>query len=100
METGNAVLFSLACVCCLLLTSCAIIRGCRADGKTGPDIYSFEHHVHDTIANAAETFSFPYAKQQAEWIDTLHFFNQGRRYKNVTLWEALKGKTDTQGING
>ena len=96
--TGNAVLFSLACVCCLLLSSCAIIRGYRADGQSGPDIYSFEHHVHDTIANGTSTFSFPYARQQAEWIDTLHFFNQGKRYKNVTLWEALKGKTDTQGV--
>ena len=98
IETGNAVLFSLACVCALLLSSCAIIRGYRADGQSGPDIYSFEHHVHDTIANGTSTFSFPHAKQQSAWIDTLHFFNQGKRYKNVTLWEALKGKTDTQGV--
>ena len=98
IEKGNAVVLSLACVCCLLLSSCAIIRGYRADGKAGPDIYSFEHHVHDTIANGTSTFSFPYARQQAEWIDTLHFFSQGRRYMNVTLWEALKGKTDTQGV--
>ena len=35
----------------LSLASCSIIRGYRADGKSGPDIYSFEHHVHDTIDN-------------------------------------------------
>ena len=82
----------------LSLASCSIIRGYRADGKSGPDIYSFEHHVHDTIDNGTLPFCFPFAKQQASWIDTLHFFNQGKHYKNTTLHEALTGKTDTQGV--
>lgn len=56
----------------LSLASCSIIRGYRADGKSGPDIYSFEHHVHDTIDNGTLPFCFPFAKQQASWIDTLH----------------------------
>ena len=56
---------------CLIFTSCAIVRGYKADGAAGPTSYSFEHHVHDTIANGPTAFSFPYAKQQAEWIDTL-----------------------------
>ena len=86
----TAAMFSLA--------SCSIIRGYRADGKSGPDIYSFEHHVHDTIDNGTLPFCFPFAKQQASWIDTLHFFNQGKHYKNTTLQEALTGKTDTQGV--
>ena len=82
----------------LSLASCSIIRGYRADGKSGPDIYSFEHYVHDTIDNGTFPFRFPYAKQQAIWIDTLHFFNQGKHYKNTTLQEAVTGKTDTQGV--
>ena len=81
----------------LSLASCSIVRGYRADGKSGPDIYSFEHHVHDTIHYGTLPFRFPYAKQQAIWIDTLHFFNQGH-YKNTTLQEAVTGKTDTQGV--
>ena len=56
--------------CSLIITSCAIIRGYKADGASGPTSYSFEHHVHDTIANGPTAFSFPYASQQAEWTDT------------------------------
>lgn len=85
--------------CVLTWTSCAIIRGRKADGKFGPTSYSFEHHVHDTVANGPTTFSFPYAKQQADWIDTLHFFTQSPAYMQpLTLWEVLDGKTDTQGV--
>lgn len=85
--------------CSLIITSCAIIRGYKADGASGPTSYSFEHHVHDTIANGPTAFSFPYASQQAEWIDTLHFFTQPPAYKKPrTLWQALGGKTDTQGV--
>lgn len=84
---------------CLFWASCAIIRGQIADGPSGPSSYSFEHHAHDTIVNGATTFSFPYANQQAEWIDTLHFFTQPPAYKRPrTMWEALDGKTDTQGV--
>ena len=86
-------------ICSLIITSCAIIRGYKADGASGPTSYSFEHHVHDTIANGPTAFSFPYASQQAEWIDTLHFFTQPPAYKKPrTLWQALDGKTDTQGV--
>ena len=84
---------------CYTMASCAVIRGYRADGQSGPTSYSFEHHVHDTIPNGQNKFSFPYAQQQAEWIDTLHFFTQPPMYKKPrTLWQALDGKTDTQGV--
>ena len=90
---------SIIVLVCLFLASCAIIRGQIADGPSGPSSYSFEHHAHDTIVNGATTFSFPYANQQAEWIDTLHFFTQPPAYKRPrTMWEALDGKTDTQGV--
>ena len=31
--------------------SCAMVRGYRADGLYGPNIFSFEHHEHDTVPN-------------------------------------------------
>lgn len=92
--TGIVLLSSL----CMVMHSCSIIRGLRADGQSGPHIYSFEHHAHDTITNGTQAFQFPYAEKQAVWIDTLHFFNQAPRYHNITLQKALAGKTDTQGI--
>lgn len=82
----------------LCLTSCSIIRGYRTDGKGGPNIYSFSRHAHDTISNGQFKFHFPVANQQAEWIDTLHFYTQGKSYKNITLLEALNGKSKTQGV--
>lgn len=81
-----------------VMTSCSIIKGYKTDGKSGPHIYSFVHHVHDTIANGEQVFQFPYAKQQALWIDTLHFFTQPPFYKNKTLMQTLNGKSDTQGV--
>jgi len=85
--------------CAIALSSCSIIRGYKADGQGGPTSYSFEHHVHDTIPNGNQKFSFPYAQNQAAWIDTLHFFTQPPMYKKPrTLWQALDGKTDTQGV--
>ena len=98
MKTKKIWGLALIIVAASTLASCSIVRGYRADGKIGPDIYSFEHHVHDTIDNGTFPFRFPYAKQQAIWIDTLHFFNQGKHYKNTTLQEAVTGKTDTQGV--
>ena len=98
MKTKKIWGLALIIVAAFTLASCSIVRGYRADGKSGPDIYSFEHHIHDTIDNGAHPFRFPYAKQQASWIDTLHFFNQGKHYKNTTLQEAVTGKTDTQGV--
>lgn len=98
MKTKKIWGLALIIVAASTLASCSIVRGYRADGKSGPDIYSFEHHVHDTIDNGTFPFRFPYAKQQAIWIDTLHFFNQGKHYKNTTLQEAVTGKTDTQSV--
>ena len=82
----------------LMMASCSIVRGYRTDGKYGPGIYSFEHHEHDTIAHGDETFQFPVAMNQASWIDTLHFFTQGSKYKNITFAEAMDGKSKTQGV--
>ena len=80
------------------LVSCSVIRGYLADGKDGPGIYSFNHHPHDTIANGKQTFQFPVAESKANWIDTLHFYNQGKYYKNVTFTDAMNGKSKTQGV--
>ncbi len=81
-----------------LMTSCTIVRGYMADGAYGPTSFSYEKQLKDTIVNRAETFTFGRAVQQADWIDTLHFFNQGRMYSNTTMWEAIGPKTETQGV--
>ena len=94
----NLKIFLFQGLLCVMMVSCSIIRGYRTDGKSGPNIYSFEHHLHDTIANGKQTFSFPIAQNKANWIDTLHFFTQGKKYKNLTLPEALNGKSNTQGV--
>ena len=70
-------------------TSCATMRGYLVDGKDGPDIYSYKHHSHDTNANGLHTFQFPIAKEKAVWLNTLHFYNQGKYFKDVTLSEVL-----------
>ena len=82
----------------VVLTSCSLIRGYRADGMDGPDIFSYERHVHDTIANDTQAFRFPVANQKADWIDTLHFYTQGKYCKDLTFPEALNGKSETQGV--
>ena len=53
--------------CGMVLSSCSIIRGYRADGLDGPDIFSFEHHVHDTIVNGKQVFRFQAAESRADW---------------------------------
>ena len=83
---------------CMSMTSCSVIRGYRADGSNGPNIFSFEHHVHDTIANGSNAFRFPVAKNRADWIDTLHFFTSGPQVKNATFPEAMSKKSKTQGV--
>lgn len=83
---------------CMSMTSCSVIRGYRADGANGPHIFSFEHHVHDTIANGSNAFSFPVANKRADWIDTLHFFTQGPQVKNLTFPDAMGRKSKTQGV--
>ena len=82
----------------LLLSSCTIVRGYLADGAYGPTSFSYEKQLKDTIVNRGEAFSFGKASVQCEWIDTLHFFNQGRMYSNTTMWEAIGPKTETQGV--
>ncbi|MBO6032359.1 MAG: serine hydrolase, partial [Prevotella sp.] len=69
-----------------------------ADGMDGPNIFSFERHVHDTVANGDHPFRFPVASKRADWIDTLHFFTQGKYYKNITFPEAINTKSNTQGV--
>lgn len=81
-----------------LLASCTIVRGYMADGAYGPMSFSYEKRLKDTIVNRSEVFTFEHASQQASWIDTLHFFNQGKMYFNTTMWEAIGPKTETQGV--
>ena len=81
-----------------LLTSCSIVRGYMSDGSYGPTSFSYEKRLKDTIVNRGDVFSFKRASGQCDWLDTLHFFNQGRRYVNNTLWEAIGPKTETQGV--
>ena len=87
------VIFALA-----LLTSCSLIRGYRADGAYGPTSFSYEKQLKDTIVNRGSVFSFTRPLIQNDVIDTLHFFNQGRRYVDNTMWEAIGPKTETQGV--
>ena len=87
----------IAC-CALVLSSCAIVRGYRADGLYGPDIFSFEHCEHDTIAKGEDSFQFPVATKRADWIDTLHFFNNPPQYVNTTFEEAMERESSIQGV--
>ncbi len=83
---------------CLTMVSCAAVRGYLKDGKDGPGIYSFAHHLHDTVANGSQIFQFPVAKNRANWIDTLHFYTQEKYCLNITLADALDSKSKTQGV--
>ena len=83
---------------CLTMVSCAAVRGYLKDGKDGPGIYSFAHHLHDTVANGSQAFQFPVAKNRANWIDTLHFYTQEKYCQNITLADALDSKSKTQGV--
>lgn len=84
-------------ICAFAFASCAIVRGYRADGLYGPDIFSFEHCEHDTIANGEKVFHFPVAERLV-WIDTLHFYDDPPRYKNMTFVEAIARESETQGV--
>lgn len=81
-----------------LLSSCTIVRGYLADGAYGPTSFSYEKQLKDTIINHGDIFTFSRASAQYEWIDTLHFFNQGKGYVNNSMWEAIGPKTETQGV--
>jgi CubicO group peptidase (beta-lactamase class C family) len=82
----------------IVLASCSTIRGYRADGLNGPNIFSFEHHVHDTIPNGDQVFQFKVADSRADWIDTLHFYNEPPKSINQTFLEAMDSKSTTQGV--
>jgi CubicO group peptidase (beta-lactamase class C family) len=81
-----------------LLTSCAMLRGYMKEGMNGPDIFSFETCEYDTIAKGGQSFTFPVAKKQAEWVDTLHFYNYPPNCVNMTFTEAVAPKSKTQGV--
>lgn len=83
-------------ICAFGMSSCAIVRGLRTDGKYGPDIFSFEQREHDTIANGKVSFRFPVAKMKADWIDTL-CFRQPPHCDSMTFWDAMNAASNTQG---
>ena len=83
---------------CVLMTACSVIRGYRTDGAEGPNIYSFEKRIHDTIANGDKTFQFPVANKKVAWIDTLHFYTPRSKNKSMTFLEAMESKGETQGV--
>ena len=68
------------------------------DGAYGPTSFSYEKQLKDSIINQGEVFSFDRASVMCNWIDTLHFFNQGKLYVNYSMWEAIGPKTETQGV--
>lgn len=82
----------------MIVSSCTIVKGYMADGAYGPTSFSYEKQLKDTIVNRGDVFAFGKASVPCDWIDTLHFFNQGRMYSNTTLWEAIGPKTETQGV--
>ena len=82
----------------IVLSACSMIRGYFADGLNGPGIFSYEHHVHDTIRNGDEVFQFKVAESRADWIDTLRFYNYPPHCLNQTFPEAMANKSATQGI--
>ena len=81
-----------------MLTSCSFIRGYMADGAYVPTSFSYEKQLKDTIVNRGDVFTFDRASASCNWIDTLHFFKQGKRYVNNSMWEAIGPKTETQGV--
>lgn len=88
--TGNQQMRNLwGIIALFFVSSCTIVRGYLADGAYGPTSFSYEKQLKDTIVNRGEAFSFGKASTPCDWIDTLHFFNQGRMYSNTTMWEAI-----------
>ena len=85
-------------LCLTLLSSCSIVRGLRADGKDGPNIFSFEKQEHDTIATGDVVFHFPVAQKQADWIDTTYFYPKPHPCDSMTFGEAFTKESHTQGI--
>ena len=77
-----------------VMSSCAIIRGLTTDGKYGPNIFSFEHREHDTIANGSQIYQFPVGKR-ANWIDTLNFTQP--HCESKPFGEEMEAASTTQG---
>ena len=98
MKKHKTAIIHCSALSLLLFTSCSIVRGYLADGAYGPTSFSYEKQLKDTIVNRSDVFTFCRATKQADWIDTLHFFNQGRMCSNCTMWEAIGPKTETQGV--
>lgn len=94
----STILIVMLAICALGMSSCAIVRGLRTDGKNGPNIFSFEKREVDTIANGEVAYQFPVAQKKADWIDTLHFYNEPHGCEKMTVLEALNKKSRTQGI--
>jgi len=91
VKTVTLIIFAFA------MSSCAIVRGLRTDGKQGPNIFSFEKREVDTIARGEQTFRFPIGKS-ADWIDTAHFYNEPHRCPYMTYKEAFDKESQTQGL--
>ena len=94
----KAVIRTLAfAIVALAISSCSIVRGLSTDGMYGPDIFSFEKREVDTIANGEQTFQFPVGRR-ADWIDTMHFYNEPHHCRYSTFGEAFDAESNTQGI--
>ena len=94
----SIIIKTLIVICTALLTSCAMLRGYMKEGMNGPNIFSFETCEYDTIAKGGQSFTFPVAKKQADWVDTLHFYNYPPNCVNMTFTEAMDAKSKTQGV--
>ena len=82
--------------CALGISSCALLRGLRTDGMNGPGIDSYQQRKVDTIAKGGQAYQIPVGKR-ADWIDTLHFYNEEPHCHNMTFEEAINGNRD-QGV--
>lgn len=94
----SLIIKTLVVICMVLMTSCALMRGYMKEGMNGPDIFSFETCEYDSIAKGEQSFTFPVAKNQADWLDTLHFYNNPPHCVNMTFTEAMDTKSKTQGV--
>ena len=91
-------LFAVLFLITSLMSSCSVLRGLRADGVNGPGIYSFEERLVDTIARGTEAFHFAESDKYAAWLDTLHFYTEGRIKEPITLVEAIEKTSVSQGV--
>ena len=87
---------ALLVLCVLGISSCALLRGLRTDGLDGPGIDSYKQREVDTITKSDQAFHIPVGKR-ADWIDTLHFYNEAPHCHNMTFEEAISGNQN-QGV--